>query len=389
MSTQDYYETLGVARSASDDEIKKAYRKLAMKYHPDRNPDNKEAEEKFKEVQKAYDTLSDKEKRTMYDQYGHAAFEQGAGAGGFGGFGGFGGQGGFGGAQGFDFSDIFSQMFGGGGSAGGRQPDYSGADLKVGIEISLEEAAKGVKKRINIPTYEECDVCHGSGAKPGTSASTCSTCHGSGTVQDRIAMFQMQQTCPTCHGTGKEIKDPCVKCRGEGRTKTSKTVEVNIPAGIDDGQRIRLSGEGEPGQHGAPAGDLYVNVRVRQHKIFERNGLDLHCELPISFAIAALGGEVEVPTLDGKVKLHIPKETQTGRRMRVKGKGIKSLRSSSTGDLYCHILVETPVNLTDRQKELLEEFEKISSGLNLSQTPRKKSFWEKVGEKVGDLFSDN
>ncbi|MGN7072843.1 DnaJ C-terminal domain-containing protein, partial [Neisseria sp. P0001.S004] len=211
------------------------------------------------------------------------------------------------------------------------------------------------------------------------------TCHGSGTVHVRQAIFQMQQTCPTCHGTGKEIKDPCVKCRGEGRTKTSKTVEVNIPAGIDDGQRIRLSGEGEPGQHGAPAGDLYVNVRVRQHKIFERNGLDLHCELPISFAIAALGGEVEVPTLDGKVKLHIPKETQTGRRMRVKGKGIKSLRSSSTGDLYCHILVETPVNLTDRQKELLEEFEKISSGLDLSQTPRKKSFWE----KVGDLFSDN
>ena len=379
MSTQDYYETLGVARSASDDEIKKAYRKLAMKYHPDRNPDNKEAEEKFKEVQKAYDTLSDKEKRAMYDQYGHAAFEQGMG----GGAGGFGGFGGFGGAQGFDFSDIFSQMFGGG--AGGRQPDYSGADLQVGIEISLEEAAKGVKKRINIPTYEECDVCHGSGAKPGTSASTCSTCHGSGTVHVRQAIFQMQQTCPTCHGTGKEIKDPCVKCRGEGRTKTSKTVEVNIPAGIDDGQRIRLSGEGEPGQHGAPAGDLYVNVRVRQHKIFERNGLDLHCELPISFAIAALGGEVEVPTLDGKVKLHIPKETQTGRRMRVKGKGIKSLRSSSTGDLYCHILVETPVNLTDRQKELLEEFEKISSGLDLSQTPRKKSFWE----KVGDLFSDN
>ena len=384
MSNQDFYATLGVARGASDDEIKKAYRKLAMKYHPDRNPDNKEAEEKFKEIQKAYDTLSDKEKRAMYDQYGHAAFEQGMG----GGAGGFGGFGGFGGAQGFDFSDIFSQMFGGGGG-GGRQQNYQGADLQVGVEITLEDAAKGIKKRINIPTYEECDVCHGSGAKPGTSASTCSTCHGSGTVHVRQAIFQMQQTCPTCHGTGKEIKDPCVKCRGEGRTKTSKTVEVNIPAGIDDGQRIRLSGEGEPGQHGAPAGDLYVNVRVRQHKIFERNGLDLHCELPISFAIAALGGEVEVPTLDGKVKLHIPKETQTGRRMRVKGKGIKSLRSSSTGDLYCHILVETPVNLTDRQKELLEEFEKISSGLNLSQTPRKKSFWEKVGEKVGDLFSDN
>lgn len=378
MSTKDFYETLGVARSAGDDEIKKAYRKLAMKYHPDRNPDNKEAEEKFKEIQKAYDTLSDPQKKAAYDQYGHAAFEQGMG-GGAGGFGGF--SGGFGGAQGFDFSDIFSQMFGGAGG-GGRQPNYQGADLQVGVEITLEEAAQGIKKRINIPTYEACDVCHGSGAKPGTSASTCSTCHGSGTVHIRQAIFQVQQTCPTCHGSGKEIKDPCVKCRGEGRTKTSKTVEVNIPAGIDDGQRIRLSGEGEPGQHGAPAGDLYVNVRVKEHKIFERNGLDLHCELPISFAVAALGGEVEVPTLDGRVKLNIPKETQHGRRMRVKGKGIKSLRSSATGDLYCHIVVETPVNLTDRQKELLEEFERISTGLDRSQTPRKKSFLD----KLGDLF---
>lgn len=378
MSTKDFYETLGVARSAGDDEIKKAYRKLAMKYHPDRNPDNKEAEEKFKEIQKAYDTLSDPQKKAAYDQYGHAAFEQGMG-GGAGGFGGF--SGGFGGAQGFDFSDIFSQMFGGAGG-GGRQPNYQGADLQVGVEITLEEAAQGIKKRINIPTYEACDVCHGSGAKPGTSASTCSTCHGSGTVHIRQAIFQVQQTCPTCHGSGKEIKDPCVKCRGEGRTKTSKTVEVNIPAGIDDGQRIRLSGEGEPGQHGAPAGDLYVNVHVKEHKIFERNGLDLHCELPISFAVAALGGEVEVPTLDGRVKLNIPKETQHGRRMRVKGKGIKSLRSSATGDLYCHIVVETPVNLTDRQKELLEEFERISTGLDRSQTPRKKSFLD----KLGDLF---
>lgn len=378
MSTKDFYETLGVARSAGDDEIKKAYRKLAMKYHPDRNPDNKEAEEKFKEIQKAYDTLSDPQKKAAYDQYGHAAFEQGMG-GGAGGFGGF--SGGFGGAQGFDFSDIFSQMFGGAGG-GGRQPNYQGADLQVGVEITLEEAAQGIKKRINIPTYEACDVCHGSGAKPGTSASTCSTCHGSGTVHIRQAIFQVQQTCPNCHGSGKEIKDPCVKCRGEGRTKTSKTVEVNIPAGIDDGQRIRLSGEGEPGQHGAPAGDLYVNVHVKEHKIFERNGLDLHCELPISFAVAALGGEVEVPTLDGRVKLNIPKETQHGRRMRVKGKGIKSLRSSATGDLYCHIVVETPVNLTDRQKELLEEFERISTGLDRSQTPRKKSFLD----KLGDLF---
>ncbi|WP_049255841.1 molecular chaperone DnaJ [Neisseria bacilliformis] len=385
MSNQDYYQTLGVSRSAGDDEIKKAYRKLAMKYHPDRNPGDKAAEEKFKDVQKAYDTLSDKEKRAMYDQIGHAAFEQGAGAGGFGG-----GFGGFGGAQGFDFSDIFSQMFGGGGGGGGgaRQQDYQGADLQYAVEITLEEAAQGTRRRITIPTHEECGVCHGSGAKPGTTASTCATCHGSGTVHIRQAIFQMQQTCPACHGSGKEIRDPCVKCRGEGRVKTAKTVEVNIPAGIDDGQRIRLSGEGEPGRNGAPSGDLYVVVHVKAHKIFERNGLDLHCELPVSFTVAALGGEVEVPTLEGKVKLTIPKETQTGRRMRVKGKGIKSLRSSATGDLYCHVLVETPVNLTDRQKELLEEFEKISTGLDRSQTPRKKSFWDKVEDKVNDLKND-
>ncbi|MDO5059326.1 MAG: molecular chaperone DnaJ [Neisseria sp.] len=378
MSNQkDFYEILGVAKSASDDEIKKAYRKLAMKYHPDRNPDNKEAEEKFKEAQKAYDILSDKEKRAAYDQFGHAGVDPnmgGAGAGGFGGFGGFGGAG-----AGFDFSDIFSQMFGGAaGGTGGRQQSYQGADLQYAVEISLEEAAAGVKKRINIPTYEECDVCHGSGAKPGTSASTCSTCHGSGTVHVRQAIFQVQQTCPTCHGSGKEIKDPCVKCRGEGRVKTTKTVEVNIPAGIDDGQRIRLAGEGEPGRNGAPSGDLYVVVHVKEHKIFARDGLDLHCELPISFTVAALGGEVEVPTLTGKVKLKIAPETQTGRRVRVKGKGIKSLRSSALGDLYCHIVVETPVNLTDRQKELLEEFEKISTGLERTQTPRQKSFFDKL-----------
>ena len=370
MSSKDFYETLGVARSASDEEIKKAYRKLAMKYHPDRNPGNAEAEEKFKEVQKAYDILSDKQKRSAYDQYGHAGVDPNMGAGGFGGFGGFGG------AQGFDFGDIFSQMFGGG--AGGRQPNYQGADLQYAVEITLEEAAAGIKKRITIPTHQECGVCHGSGAKPGTSATTCATCHGSGTIHVRQAIFQMQQTCPTCHGSGKQIKDPCVSCRGEGRVKTTKTVEVNIPAGIDDGQRIRLSGEGEPGMHGAPSGDLYVVVHVKEHKTFERNGLDLHCEMPISFAIAALGGEVEVPTLDGKVKLSIPKETQTGRRMRVKGKGIKSLRSSAVGDLYCHVVVETPVNLTDRQKELLEEFEKISTGMERSQTPRQKSFFDKV-----------
>ncbi len=375
MSNKDLYAILGVSKSASDDDIKKAYRKLAMKYHPDRNPDNKEAEEKFKEIQGAYEILSDKQKRATYDQFGSAAFENGgAGAGGFGGFGG-----GFGGAQGFDFGDIFSQMFGGGGG-GSRQQNYQGADLQYSVEISLEEAASGIRKQITIPTYEECDVCHGSGAKPGSSATTCSTCHGSGTVHVRQAIFQIQQTCPTCHGSGKEIKDPCQKCHGEGRVKTSKTVEVNIPAGIDDGQRIRLTGEGEPGLRGAPAGDLYIHVSVKQHNVFHRDPnapTDLHCELPISFAIAALGGEVEVPTLDGKVKLHVPEGTQNGKRLRIKGKGMKSVRSSLVGDLYCHVVVETPVNLTERQKELLREFENIATP-DRSQTPKQKSFLDKL-----------
>ncbi len=380
MSNQDYYATLGVSRTAGDDEIKKAYRKMAMKYHPDRNPGDAAAEEKFKEVQKAYEILSDAQKRAAYDQYGHAAFEQGGfGAGGFGGFGG---------AQGFDFSDIFSQMFGGA-AGGGRQQNHQGADLQYNIEITLEEAATGVRKQITIPTYEECGTCHGSGAKAGTKATTCRTCHGSGVVHVRQAIFQIQQTCPACGGSGKEIKDPCPQCHGEGRVKAAKTVEVNIPAGIDDGQRIRLSGEGEPGIHGAPPGDLYIHVSVKAHKIFQRDPevpTDLHCELPISITTAALGGEVEVPTLDGKVKLSIPAGTQNGKRMRVKGKGVKSVRSSLVGDLYCHIVVETPVNLTERQKELLAEFETISTGLERSQTPRQKSFWERIKDKFEDKF---
>ncbi len=375
MSQRDFYEVLGLSKGASDDEIKKSYRKLAMKFHPDRNPDNKEAEEKFKEIQKAYSVLSDAKKKSAYDQYGHAGVDPNMGGGGGGGFGG-----------GFDFGggfgDIFSEMFGGGGRSASRETDYSGADLRYDIEISLEEAAHGVKKKINIPTHEVCDVCHGTGAKAGTQPQTCSTCKGAGAVYMRQGIFQMQQTCPTCHGSGKEIKEPCIKCHGEGLVKTSKTLEVNIPAGVDTGSRIRLTGEGEPGRQGAQNGDLYVITHIKSHTIFQRDGMDLHCEFPISFVIASLGGEVEVPTLEGKVKLKIPAGTQMGKKFRLSAKGVKSLRSHAKGDLYCHIVVETPVNLTDRQKELLEEFETISTGQNKPQNPKSKSFMD----KLKDLF---
>ena len=373
MAKKDFYEVLGVNRDASDDDIKKAYRKLAMKYHPDRNPDSKEAEDKFKEVKEAYEILSDSQKRAAYDQYGHAGVDPQAGMGG-------GGQG-FGG---FDFGDIFGDIFGGGGGGrGGRSNVYRGSDLRYNMEITLEEAARGCEKQIRIPSHENCDVCHGSGAKPGTQPKTCTTCGGHGQVRMSQGFFSIQQTCPTCHGSGKQITDPCHKCHGAGQVKTHKTLNVKIPAGVDEGDRIRLAGEGEPGQNGGPPGDLFVVTHVKKHSVFERDGRDLHCEMPISFATAALGGEVEVPTLEGKVKLTIPKETQTGRRMRIKGKGIKSLRSSATGDLYCHVLVETPVNLTDRQKELLEEFERISTG---SSRPSGKSRDKSFTDKLRDLF---
>lgn len=371
MSQKDLYEVLGVAKNASDDEIKKAYRKLAMKYHPDRNPDNKEAEEKFKEIQKAYDVLSDTNKRAQYDQYGEAGIDPNQMGGGFGGFGG--------GA--FDFGDIFSQMFGGGGG-GARERAFQGADLRYEIQITLEEAATGLKKQITIPAHEECDVCHGSGAKAGTKPETCPHCHGTGTINIRQAIFQLQQTCPHCRGSGQIVKEPCIKCRGAGRVKTNRTLEVSIPAGIDSGQAIRLTGQGEMGTHGAPSGDLLVFVNIKPHDIFERDGRDLHCELPISFTTAALGGEVEVPTLNGKAKTTIPAGTQNGRRLRLRGKGITSIRGGLQGDLYCHITVETPVNLTEKQKELLLEFEKISTGLDRPQNPHQRSFMD----KLRDLF---
>jgi molecular chaperone DnaJ len=369
MAKKDLYDTLGVNRDADDDEIKKAYRKLAMKYHPDRNPDSKDAEEKFKEGKEAYEVLSDAQKRAAYDQYGHAGLDQQSGMGG-------GGGAGFGDA----FSDIFGDIFGaaGGGGRGGRSNVYRGADLRYNLEISLEEAARGVERQIKIPSHEECGSCHGSGAKAGTQAKTCHTCGGHGQVRVSQGFFSLQQTCPTCHGSGKYIPDPCRPCNGTGRVNTHKTLAVKIPSGVDEGDRIRLSGEGEAGVNGGPSGDLYVVIHVKAHSVFQRDGNDLHCEMPISFTIAALGGEIEIPTLDGKARITIPAETQSGQQFRLRSKGIKGVRSAITGDLMCHVILETPVKLTARQKELLKEFEEISQGDSDKHNPRAKSFMDKV-----------
>ena len=367
---RDYYEVLGVNKDASEEDIKKAYRKLAMKHHPDRNPDSKEAEERFKEAKEAYEVLSEPEKRRAYDAYGHAGINpqmggMGPGQEGFGGF-----------AE--AFGDIFSDIFGGG-QGRGRSNVYRGADLRYNLEITLEQAARGTETRIRIPTMESCETCHGTGAKPGTHPKTCDTCHGSGTVRMSQGFFSIQQTCPTCHGSGKMISDPCGTCRGAGRVKKHKTLAVKIPAGVDEGDRIRLSGEGEAGVNGGPPGDLYVVVHLKEHGVFQRDGDDLHCEMPISFSQAALGGEIEIPTLDGSAKIKVPPETQTGQVFRLRGKGIKGVRSSYPGDLLCQVVVETPVRLTDRQKELLRELEDINLKDN-RHNPRAKSFMDRVKE---------
>jgi len=370
MAKRDYYEILGINRDASDDEIKKAYRKLAMKFHPDRNPDNPKAEEQFKEAKTAYEILSDAKKRAAYDQFGHAGVDQQGGAGG-------GGMGGFGDA----FSDIFGDIFGGGGrSGGGRSNVYRGADLRYNLEISLEDAARGSETRIRIPTMEECEPCKGSGAKKGTTPATCPTCSGHGQVRMQQGFFSIQQTCPKCHGTGRYIAEPCTSCHGAGRVKQHKTLSVKIPSGIDEGARIRLSGEGEHGVNGGPPGDLYVQIHLKPHAVFQRDHDDLHCEMPVSFAAAALGGEIEIPTLDGVARLKIPAETQTGKVFRLRGKGIKGVRSIGHGDLLCHVVVETPIHLTDRQKELLIEFEAINDQDTGKHNPRAKSWMDKVKE---------
>ena len=374
MSKRDFYDILGVNRDASDDEIKKAYRKLAMKYHPDRNPDNPKAEEHFKEVKEAYEILSDGQKRTAYDQYGHAGVDPQAGMGG--GFGGFGaGAGGFSDA----FGGIFDEIFGAGrAGGGGRSNVYRGADLRYNLEITLEQAAFGTETKIRIPTMEACETCKGSGAKSGTQPKTCPTCQGSGQVRMQQGFFSIQQTCPKCRGTGKFIADPCGSCHGAGRVKQHKTLAVKIPAGVDAGDRIRLSGEGEHGVNGGPPGDLYVQIHLKAHPVFQREQNDLHCEMPISFATAALGGEIEIPTLDGAANLKIPPETQTGKVFRLRGKGIKGVRSGNQGDLLCHVVVETPVNLTDRQKELLREFDESSKEDAERHHPRAKSWMDRV-----------
>ena len=343
-----------------------------MKYHPDRNPDSKDTEEKFKEIKEAYEILSTPEKRAAYDQYGHAGVDPNAGAGGFRGGAGFG-----------DFAEAFGDIFGdifGGRSDGGRSSVQRGSDLRYNLEITLEEAAHGCEKEIRIPRHEVCDVCHGSGAKPGTSPVTCQTCGGQGQVRVSQGFFSLQQTCPTCHGTGKQIKDPCNKCHGSGFEKKMRTLNVKIPAGVDSGMRIRLSGEGEPGMNGGPSGDLFVVPHIKPHPVFERDGMDLHCEMPISFATAALGGQVEIPTLDGMANMKIPAETQSGKTFRLRSKGIKNIHGNDRGDLMCHVVVETPVKLNERQKELLREFDEISAGSKATQNPRAKSFMDKLRE---------
>ncbi len=371
MAEQDYYQALGVARDASADQIKKAYRSLAMKHHPDRNPGDKSAEDKFKVIQKAYEVLSDPEKRRAYDQFGHAGVQQG----------------GMGGAGAAGFGDIFEDIFGdilggrGGrtrGGGGGGTRSQRGADLRYNLTLDLEDAVFGKTVELHVPTWVHCETCKGSGAKPGTHPTTCATCKGHGQVHIQQGFFAMSQTCPTCHGSGQTISDPCTQCRGQGRIREEKTLSVKIPAGVDEGDRIRLSGEGEAGLNGGPVGDLYVQVHVREHGVFKRDGADLYCEMPMSFATAVIGGELDVPTLEGHVKLKIPAETQTGRLFRLRGKGVTSLHRSGRGDLLCRVLIETPVNLTAQQKALLREFDKDINADPTRHYPKSDSWLDAV-----------
>ncbi len=367
-SKRDYYETLGVTKNATDAEIKKAYRRLAMKHHPDRNIDDASAEGKFKEAKKAYDVLSDSRKRAAYDQFGHAGVDQSFGGGGAGP-----GAGGFG--------DIFDSVFGdifGGGTRGGGPRVFRGADLRYDLDLDLEDAVAGTTIKIRIPKLSGCKECHGSGAKKGSSPVNCPTCGGQGQVRMQQGMFSIQQTCPQCRGNGKVINNPCSSCHGKGRVRDTKTISVKVPPGVDNGDRIRLSGEGEAGENGGPPGDLYVSINVSEHLIFKRDGTDLHCDVPISFATAVLGDEMEIPTLGGRVKLKIPPETQSGKIFRLRSKGVKSVRASLKGDLLCKVMVETPVNLTRKQKELLRELDKTMKDGGKKHSPQESSWVDGV-----------
>lgn len=368
MSKRDYYEVLGVSKNASDAELKKAYRRLAMKHHPDRNPDDKDAENKFKEASEAYEVLSDGQKRAAYDQFGHAGMGGAAGGAGAGGAG-----------FGDIFGDVFSDIFGGGGGGrGGGQRAYRGSDLRYNLKIDLQQAVFGETVKIRIPSWEACKRCDGDGAEPGSKAQTCPTCHGQGQVRMQQGFFSVQQTCPQCSGRGQVISNPCGECHGQGRKQVQKTLSVKVPAGVDTGDRIRLSGEGEAGEMGGPAGDLYVQIEVKPHAIFVRDGSHLRCSIPIDFVTAALGGEVEVPTLEGKLSLKIPAETQSGKVFRMRGKGVKSVHGGAQGDLLCSVEVETPVKLTKKQKDLLQSLQQSLREGGDKHSPQSSSWMDKA-----------
>ena len=375
MAKRDFYQVLGVARNATEDAIKKAYRRLAMKYHPDRNPNDKEAEERFKEAKEAYEVLADAQKRAAYDQYGRAGLDAARGAG-----------------QGFSpsdaFGDIFGDMFGdifGGGRRGGRSAVYRGADLRYELSLDLEQAVFGTTQEIDYQTVRECSECGGSGAARGHAPATCETCQGSGQVRITQGIFAVQQTCPRCKGRGTIITDPCPKCAGQGRTRTTKRLSVKVPPGVDTGDRIRLAGEGESGRNGGPPGDLYVEIAVREHPIFERDGAHLSCEVPVSFVIAALGGSVEVPTLEGQAAIKVPAGTQSGRVFRLRDKGIRPVRGGATGDLFCRVVVETPVELNAEQKDLLRKFDAALASDGKRHNPRQRSWLEGVRQFFGRM----
>ena len=383
MSKRDYYEILGVEKNVSEADLKKSFRRLAMKYHPDRNPDDSEAEGKFKEAKEAYEVLADANKRAAYDQFGHAGVEQSGGGGGPGG-------------QGFGdiFEDIFGDIFGGGGGrrGGGGNRAYRGSDLQYNLELSLEDAVFGTEVDIRVPSMQSCKPCGGSGAKKGSQPQSCPTCHGQGQVRLQQGFFSVQQACPQCHGQGKIISDPCAECHGQGRVEEQKTLSVRIPMGVDTGDRIRLGNEGEAGVNGGPSGDLYVQVHVKEHELFNRDGDNLYCDVPIRFTSATLGGEIEVPTLEGKVTLKVPAETQSGKKFRLRNKGVKSVRSASVGDLICTVVIETPVNLTKRQRELLEELDTSMDEGGKRHSPREHGWLDKAkgffDDVKHDLFGD-